>query len=313
MPDHAVTNPRGFPPNSVPDASPQSWFDNVRAADRRASWSAGSPARFSALPMPMATSAWLKLARRFPDGCRNHGHSGDVVAGIDGKSPGACLADLRLPFIECRWLIPAQRLESGFQLRFGVVAECRDASARGADQRGKAAADLRTELKVLPGLGDRDDDDVIEADDVHPEHRHIEGLTDAIQHRLRQIGEPVAPQPVPRERENARLQRIALGVGIEGDKFLGHQGSEYVEAGARYQAELACDGMHAERRIAFPEQAQNRCRTRNGGRFARFHGPRELAVRSRAALPLLGHWMYRSWMASQDSCCIYEMQILYLQ
>jgi hypothetical protein len=48
--------------------------------------------------------------------------------------------------------------------------------------------------------------------------------------------------------------------------------------------------LHAERRVAFPEQAQHRCRARDGGRFARFHCPRELAVRSRAALPLLGHW-----------------------
>ena len=104
-------------------------------------------------------------------------------------------------------------------------------------------------------------------------------LADAIEHRLGQIVEPVAPEPVPREREHARLERIALGVGIEGDELLGDQRAQHVEAGARHQAQLARDRLHAERRIALAEQAQHRRRARDGGRLAGLHGLGELAVR----------------------------------
>jgi hypothetical protein len=57
-----------------------------------------------------------------------------------------------------------------------VIAERRDATSGRADERRKAAADLRAELQFLARLGDRHDDDVVEADDMHSEHRHVEGL-----------------------------------------------------------------------------------------------------------------------------------------
>ena len=138
-------------------------------------------------------------------------------------------------------------------------------------------------------LGDGDDDDMFETDDLYAEHRDIEGLAHAIQQGLGEIVEAVASQPVPRERENARLQGVPLGIGIKGYELLGDQCSEHVQAGAGYQAQLPCDGLHTEWRIAFPEQAQNRSRTRDSGRFAVFHGLRERAVRPRGAFALVSH------------------------
>lgn len=194
-----------------------------------------------------------QLRARPPDGRRDHCHSGYVVACVHGKPLDVCLVNLRFPFIKCRRLIPAKLPEPAFQFGFGVISKCRNAPARGADKRWKAAADLRTQLKVLPRLGYCHDDDMVEADDMHSKHRDIEGLADAIQHGLGKIGELVTSEPVSREREHARFQRIAFGIGIERDELFGDQRSEHVQAGARYQTKLACDGLHAERRIAFSE------------------------------------------------------------
>src|SRR3546814_993031 len=134
-----------------------------------------------------------------------------------------------------------------FDLRIGMIAERGDATAGGADQRREATADLRAELKVRPGLRGRDDDDVVETDDLHAEQRQVELLTDAVQRRLHEIIEAVAPQPVARQRQHAGLQRIALGVGIERDEFLGDQCAQPIQASTRHQAEFTREDRKSTR------------------------------------------------------------------
>jgi len=57
-----------------------------------------------------------------------------------------------------------------------------------------------------------DDDDVAQAHNMNRQCGDIEGLRDSIEHRLRQIAKAIASQPVPRNGENARLQRVAPGI-----------------------------------------------------------------------------------------------------
>ena len=64
-PDLAARSYRALQPAG---SSPPSWFVRVRAELRSASCSAGRPARLRALPMPVATSAWLGRPGAFHTG-----------------------------------------------------------------------------------------------------------------------------------------------------------------------------------------------------------------------------------------------------
>src|SRR5262249_21718093 len=104
-------------------------------------------------------------------------------------------------------------------------------------------------------------------------------------------------------RRDARLPSVALRLRIEGNKLLGDQCSEHVKAGARHEAQLACNGLHTERCVAFTQQAQNGRRTRDGGRLTCLYSSRELAVRSRGALTfVVGHAA-----SGRGLCSIYEI------
>src|SRR3546814_6053838 len=120
-----------------------------------------------------------ELAARPPHRHVQHGDAGNVIALVDRITLLARLRDLRLPLREARRFIPAQGAEARFDLRIGMIAERGDATAGGADQRREAPADLRAELKVRPGLRGRDDDDVVETDDLPAEQRQVELLTEA--------------------------------------------------------------------------------------------------------------------------------------
>jgi hypothetical protein len=125
---------------------------------------------------------------------------------------------------------------------------------------------------------------------MHSEHGHTEGRANAIQYRLGQIVEAITSEPVSGQRENARLQRISLGIRVEKYELLGGECSQYMQTGTRHEAQLTRDSLHAERRIAFSKQAQNGCGTRDRGRFAGAQSALQMTVRGCGTLLLSGHF-----------------------
>ena len=217
----------------------------------------------------MAGAASSAPLRRLPHRRGQHGDARDVVARVDAEALAAGLLNLRLPGVEARRLFPAQLVEPRLELGFRIVAEGRDDAAGGADQRGEAAADLDVELEALR-LRRGDGDDPVESDDLHAEHRDPEALGQPVEHRLGEVCEAVAAQPLAGEREDAGLQRVTLGVGIERDQLFRDQRAQHVEAGAGHQPELSGDRLERQRRVALAEQAQHRRRARDGGGLAVF-------------------------------------------
>jgi len=225
----------------------------------------------------MATSAWLSFRARLPGQGRDHFTPESIIAFVDGKTLGARWLTCAFHSSNVAALIQRSVL-TWLQLGFGVISESRYAPARRADERRKANAYLRAELEVVPDWETANDDDVVEADDMDAEHRHIEAWPMRSHGGLGEIGELVALEPLPRERENARLEGISLRIRVEGDELLGYQLPEHVETGARHQPQFARDGLKPQRRGAFPSSARPPPRA-DGGRLALLHGPGEFAVR----------------------------------
>ena len=145
--------------------------------------------------------AWLPA--RSPHRRGQNRYPRNVIALIKAKALIARGCYLLHPLREGWRVIPAQRIEPRLDLGFRIRTERRDAAPGCADQCGEPATHLCCQLKATARLRHRNRNNVINPENLHPQHGHAVIAADPIEQRLSQRGKGIAPQPAARKGEHA--------------------------------------------------------------------------------------------------------------